>query len=171
MRLRKEDRDALVALLESEEYETAEGLAEAAWDLVLERLSAYGSYAVGMKVTETSVNLYGPMWSHSGAQKFSGALMEGGIVPFIYPLQPAVLTDVQLNSHDGMCEECGHLETLHVDKKWRPYVATKDSPLIDAGCGVFEKAGRKKERCSCRQTYGHFLGDNKSAWKGKRNAA
>ncbi len=77
MRMRAEERAALVAALDAE-YQTAEDAAQAAWDAVILALRDRNSYGVKAIVGPTLILAYGPLWDLRDAKKFAG-LVAGSV--------------------------------------------------------------------------------------------
>jgi len=170
MKPRKADRDALVTLLESGDYEDVQSLADAVWELVLKQLPAYSSYGLRIASGEAAWAC-GPFWSIPDARESAKKWINASCTVSLHNLDAPGIPRPEEPPYNPLrpCE-CGHGEVQHVDKKWRPAAASNSSTALEPGCGVFIQEGKKKVRCPCRKTYGHFLG-GKPAWKEKGKAA
>lgn len=118
----------VVALLESDEFDTSEDMGKAIVRLVAGLLSERDSYGVGFGLRTDGMRLAkGPYWGRAQAEKEARRLRDAGVVAFVAPL---FSTDVQPEQGVKSCQ-CGHPKERHHNTY---------------GCATYTQ----KEKCSCR---------------------
>lgn len=130
IRVRKDEREKIVELLESGEYDSPAGLADAVFKLAAELLTDRETYAVG----EGGI-AWGVWFDERSAQKAAGAI--GGRVARLYPsgALDRRLTALGEAKERGFCPGCKHPWLAHLDRPWREG-KRKTGPMNPPRCCV-----------------------------------
>lgn len=136
MRIRAEERRALVALLDAGDHETVEELAEAVFSLVADQLAQRESYV-------TAVDLSGLTLVYSATDlRMAKKLAAGSDRAVVFKVHPGVtlLDRLAEKRPTGACGACGHPDLLHDWPKARKVGCTHRS----CPCERFVEPNRKE---------------------------
>jgi hypothetical protein len=150
VRIRNDERAAIVAALESDEYDSPETAAKAIFELVAGLLAKRDSYCV--KVDWASGVVLGPIWGDSrqaakvasAAQvTFSATERAQNLGVAVLPLSsPAALLEEHSDGRPGICPDCEHPKPSHWDKAW-----------VKPGGKVRQPRGCVVAGCGCKEVY------------------
>lgn len=138
---------AVVAVLESEEYDDAGAMSRRIVQVVAEELAKRDAYGVGIGLkTDDLVLPHGPYYTQNDAKRAAKQAEERGLRAFIAPLlgtDSAVAEDLETGS--TRCAACKHPKELH-GVSMTTYTG-KPKPMTSLGCCVFHRKTRAK--CDC----------------------
>ena len=138
---RKTEVDAVVAILESGEYDSSEEMGRAIVKVVAAVLQSRDGYGVAIGLKTDDLRLpHGPYFTILEAKRVVKEAEARGLVAFIAPLLGAAnaLTEEAEATHKRCV--CKHPQVLHGS-------AIKPKAVTSIGCGVFMK---DKTKCPCR---------------------
>lgn len=136
---RRDEVQSIVALLESEDFESADELAKAILKEVAALLSKRDAYGVAIGLPSDGPQLcHGPYYSILDAKRIVREVEARGLVAFIAPLLGAgnALREEE-ESHGKRCT-CGHPKELHG-------MSITPRAVTTLGCCVY----KRREKCPC----------------------
>ncbi len=136
---RGDEVKAVVAILESDEYDSADKMAKALIKTVADFLDYRDWYALGHRFEgDSAVVGWGPYASESEAVKVAEKVSLGGIWTVKHLSSPGVLlgnVEGAPPGTKGFCQKCGHAPFMHlIDGSSRGAC-----PLPNCGCDRFKK--------------------------------
>jgi 2,4-dienoyl-CoA reductase-like NADH-dependent reductase (Old Yellow Enzyme family) len=138
---RKNELDAVIGILESDEYETPAEMARAVVKAVGAELSKRDAFGVAIGLRTDSTRLaHGPYFTILEAKRVAKEAEARGLVSYIAPLLGAAnaLTE-EVEATHKQCV-CGHPQALHGS-------SIKPKAVTSIGCGVYD---RQKTKCPCK---------------------
>ena len=134
---RKDEKDAVVAVLESDEYPDAPAMAGALVKTVVAQLAGRGQFWL---VTLQGACV-GPFYSETDAARWAKRTeAEHGVKGTIIPAWTEQVYDLTDDMNTNAACECGHAREQHV------VTGAKNKPSKPKECGVIS---RQRERCQC----------------------
>ena len=112
---RSNEVDAVLGILESEDYEDPKAMARAIVKALAEQFAQRDSFGV-VNISPGFIYGWGPFWTQRDAEKFGGALTAGGMKPYRLTLAgPEKYQAAPQGRAGGLGEKCpcGHLALAH----------------------------------------------------------
>lgn len=137
---RKNEIDAAITVLQSEEYETPEQMARALVKSISAELSKRDAFGVGIGLRTDNLRLaHGPYYTQLEAKRVVREAEARGLVAFIAPLLGA--SNALREEEEAMNKRCvcGHPPQLHGS-------AIKPKAVTTIGCGVY----KHNVKCPCK---------------------
>lgn len=137
---RKNEIDAVLAILESEDYDDAASMAKELIKAVYAELGKRDGYgvAIGLRTDDLRIP-HGPFATILDAKRVAKEAEARGLVAFVAPLLGAANALAEEAEATHRKCKCGHPSVLHGH-------AMKPKAMSTLGCGVY----RNKVKCDCK---------------------